>query len=102
MERPAESAEARKPDIEANIGHAPVGFSQQEHRALDPTPLEVAVRGLAKRGAKGADEMCFRDASKPGQIGNVKRLRIRTIHRVAGPKHPPIDFLNTSAHRVIN
>src|SRR3954462_4807142 len=46
-ERAAERAEAREADVEANLGHAAVGLDEQEHRALDAAPLEVAMRRLA-------------------------------------------------------
>ena len=97
MERPAESAEAGKPDVQADVGHTSVGFAQQEHRTLDPAALKVAVRRFAEGGAEGSNEMCFGDAGKPGQSGNVKRFRIRAIHRIAGPKHPPIDLHYSSS-----
>src|SRR3954464_8516731 len=35
-ERAAERAEAREPDVEADLGHGPVRLSQQRHRALEP------------------------------------------------------------------
>src|SRR5690242_14313660 len=43
----AEGAEAGEPDVPRDVGHRPVGLSQQGHRALDPAPLEVTVGRLA-------------------------------------------------------
>src|SRR4051812_13438160 len=45
-ERPAEGPETGEADIEADIGHASIRLAQEEHRALDATPLEVPVRRL--------------------------------------------------------
>src|SRR5215211_2206212 len=53
----AEGAEAREPHVEADLGHRPVGLPQQRHRALQPAPLQVAVRRLAERPLEGADEV---------------------------------------------
>src|SRR3954470_20317169 len=60
-ERPAERAEAREADVEADLGHAAVGLAEQEHRALDAAALEVAVRGLAERRPERADEVRLGD-----------------------------------------
>src|SRR3954454_2799840 len=48
-ERAAEGAQAREPDVEADLGDGPLGLAQQRHRALQPAPLQVAVGGLAER-----------------------------------------------------
>ena len=48
MEGAAERAEAVEADVEADIGDAAIGRSQQEHRALDAPALQVAVRRLAE------------------------------------------------------
>src|SRR5687767_13260200 len=56
-ERAAERPEAREADVEADLRDRPVGFTQEKHRALNAAPLQVAVRGLAERRAKDADEM---------------------------------------------
>src|SRR6266576_3723567 len=52
MKGPAESAEAREPDVEADVRHAAVGFAQQEHRALDPPALKISMRSLVKGRAE--------------------------------------------------
>src|SRR5215217_8981016 len=54
-ERAAERAEAREPDVQADLGHGPLGLAQQRHRALEPASLEVAVRRLAERFLERAD-----------------------------------------------
>jgi hypothetical protein len=56
-ERPAERAEAREADVEADLRDAAVGLAQEERRALDPAALQVAVRRLAEDGAELAREM---------------------------------------------
>src|SRR3954462_4990247 len=52
----AERPEAGEADVEADVGHAAVGLHEQEHRALDPPALQVAMRGLAEGGPEGADK----------------------------------------------
>src|SRR2546426_2240204 len=42
VERSAERAEAGETDLHADVGHAPVGPAEEEHRALDATALQVA------------------------------------------------------------
>src|SRR5258708_354908 len=56
-ERPAEGPEAGEADVEADVGDAAVGLPQQEHRALYPPPLQVAVRRLAEHGAEATAEV---------------------------------------------
>src|SRR5712692_143727 len=56
-ECPAERAQAREADLEADVRHASVGLTKHEHGALDPPSLKVAVRRLTERRAKGADEV---------------------------------------------
>src|SRR5215831_18625313 len=56
-ERPAEGPQAREADVVANVGDAPLGLAQQEHRPLDPATLEVAVWRLAEAGVEAADEV---------------------------------------------
>src|SRR3954470_9140927 len=56
-EGPAEAAEAHETDVEADLGHRPLGLAQQCHRALEPAPLEIAVRRLAERLLEGPDEV---------------------------------------------
>src|SRR3954453_8042381 len=48
-EDPAEGAEARETDVQADLGHRPLRLAQQRHRALQSAPLQVAVRRLAER-----------------------------------------------------
>src|SRR4051812_28453377 len=56
-EGPAERSEAREADVHADVRHRAVALPQQQHRALYPAALQVAVRRLAERGPEGADEM---------------------------------------------
>jgi hypothetical protein len=59
VESPAERAEAREPDVEADVGHASIRFAQQEHGALDSPALKVSMRSLVKSRAERPDEVCF-------------------------------------------
>jgi hypothetical protein len=43
--------------VEADVGDAAIRRTEEEHRALDAPALQVAVRRLAERRAKAADEM---------------------------------------------
>src|SRR5436853_3840591 len=52
----AERAQAVEAHVEADVGHASIGGTQQEHRPLDPAALEIAVWRLAKSRAKGPNE----------------------------------------------
>src|SRR5215471_15263011 len=54
--RATERSEAAETDVEADVRHAPIGRSQQEHRALDAPALQITVRCLAERVAERADE----------------------------------------------
>src|SRR5262245_46928155 len=56
-ERPAEGPEAGESDVEADVSHAAIRFAKQEHRALDPPPLEVAVRRLPEHSPKASTEV---------------------------------------------
>src|SRR5688572_7016051 len=62
-----ERSQAREADVEADLGDAAIGLAQEEHRALDPAPLQIAVRRLAEGGAKGADEVRLGDVGDPRQ-----------------------------------
>src|SRR2546428_11198934 len=53
--RAAESSKAPEPDVQADVGHGAVGLPQQEHGALDPPALQVAVRRLTKGRPEGPD-----------------------------------------------
>src|SRR4051812_18243107 len=98
MEGAAEGPEAPEADVEADVGDAAVGLAQQEHRALDPAALEVAVGRLAERRAEGPDEVRLGDAGDPGQRGDVERLVVAAIHRVARAEQPAVPLLDGPAH----
>src|SRR5215472_4813898 len=97
-ERTAEGAEAAEADIEAYVRDAAVALAQQEHRALDPAALEVAMRRLAERRAKGPDEVRLRDAGDAGERGDVERPGVCAIHRVARAEQPAVALLDGAAH----
>src|SRR5919106_1094100 len=98
-EGPAERPQAREARVEADLGHAAVGLAEHEHRALDPAALQVAVRRLAEGGAEDADEVRLRDVGDPRQGGDVERLRVVAVHRVAGAQHAAVGLLDGSAPR---
>src|SRR5262249_57870426 len=56
-ERPTERPQAREADVVADVGDAPLGLAQQEHRALDTATLEIAMWRLTEAGSEAADEM---------------------------------------------
>src|SRR5687768_15863566 len=68
----AEGPEAGEPDVEADLGDAAVGLAQEEHRALDATALQIAVRRLAEGRAEYADEVRLGDDRDPRQRRDVE------------------------------
>src|SRR4051794_33913690 len=44
----AERPEAGEPDIQADLGHGALRFTQERHRPLEPASLQVAMRRLAE------------------------------------------------------
>src|SRR3954451_7661768 len=96
--RAAECAEAGEADVEADLGDAAVRLAQEEHRALDAPALQIAVRRLAERDAKRADEVRFRHMGDAGEPAHVERLGVRPVHRVAGAQHPAVGVLHGPAH----
>src|SRR6476620_8010137 len=81
-EGPAERAQAREADVEADLGHAAVRLPQQEHRALNAATLQVAMWRLAEGGAEDTNEVRFGYIGDPRQRSDVERLRVVAIHRV--------------------
>src|SRR5262245_56569203 len=43
-ERPTERPQAREADVVADVGDAPLGLAQQEHRPLDTATLEMGAK----------------------------------------------------------
>src|SRR5262245_36720492 len=74
VERAAECAQAAEADVEADIGDAAIGRSQQEHRALDAPALQVAVRCLTEGVAEGANEVRLRDLGDLREMRDAERL----------------------------
>ena len=97
-ERPAEGAQAGEADVEADVGDAPIGLAQQEHRPLYPPPLQVAVRRLAERGPEYADEVRLRDEGDLREPWDVERLRVVAVHRVAGAQHAAVRLFDGATH----
>src|ERR1700674_2934145 len=97
----AEGAQAVEAYVEADVGDAAIGRPQQEHRPLNATALEIAVRCLTARRAKRTDEMRLRDIRDLSEGSNVERLGVGTIHGVTGAKHPAIGLLLSTAHRAL-
>jgi len=101
VEGAAERAKAREPDVEADVGDAAVGLAEQEHRALDPPPLQVAVGRLPEGRAKGADEVGVRDMRDLGQARDVKRLGVGAVDGVPGPQQAAVQLLDGPGHTSI-
>jgi hypothetical protein len=97
-ERATEGAQAGEADVEADVGDAPFGLPQQEHRALYPPPLQVAVGRLPEDRTEAADEMGLRDVRHRGDRPDVQWFGIRAIHRVAGAQQAPVEILDFPAH----
>src|ERR1700674_1063207 len=97
-EGPAESAEAAKADVEADVSDAARCLPQQEHRPLHPPALQVAMRRLAESRAKGPYEMSLGNRRDLRQVGDVERLRVGAIHRVACSPHAAIELLSGPGH----
>src|SRR5262249_35322458 len=100
-ERAAKGAWAFEADLEADIRCAEVGLPQQEHRTLDTAALEVTMRRFAERGPEDAREVRLRHMSDAGQGGDVQRLRVGTVHRIACSEHAAIGLFCSAAHNVI-
>ena len=74
-------------DVQADLRHRPLGLAQQRHRALQPAPLQVAVRRLSERLLERADEVRLGGQRDPRQSRDVERLVVGTVHLVASPQH---------------
>src|SRR5712692_643473 len=98
---PTESAKAREAGVEADVGHTSVGLAQHEHGALDTPALQVAMRCLAKRRLEGPDEMSLGHARHLGEVGDVERVGIRAVDRIARAQHPAIQLLHGPTHRFL-
>ncbi len=93
-----EGPQAHEADVEANVGDAAVALAEQEHRALDPPPLKVAVGRLSEDRAEAADEVRLGDMSNRGHGADVERLGVGAVHGVAGPQQSPVQILDLLAH----
>ena len=89
----------READVEADVGDAAVGLAQEEHRALDAPPLEVAVRRLAEHGAEAAAEVRLGHVGDGGDGADVERLGVGAVHGVAGAQEAPVEVLDVATHR---
>src|SRR4029077_1625965 len=97
----AEGPEAAESDVEADVGDVVARFAQEEHGALDPAALQVAVRRLAESRSERADKVSFGDACHPRQGGDVQRLGVGAVHGVAGPEHTAIELFDGACHLII-
>jgi hypothetical protein len=101
MEAAAETAQAGKANIEANIRHAAISPSQEVHGPFHPTSLQVPMRRLAECGPEGTDEMRFRAESYLRQLSDIEGLRVCHVHSIPGAQHPAVGFLGRRTHRGI-
>src|SRR6266487_2065327 len=97
-ERATGGAQAIEADIEADVGDAPFGLAQQEHRALHAAALEVPMRRLPEDRAEVADEMGLGDVRHRGDRSDVQWFGIRAIHGVAGAQEAPVEIFDFAAH----
>jgi hypothetical protein len=93
-----ERSQAHEADVEADVGDAPVGLAQQEHRSLDTPPLQVAVRGFPEDGAEAANEVGLGDVRNRRNRADVEWLRVGAVHRVAGAQKASVEVLDVAAH----
>ena len=89
---------AGETDREADVGDGAVSLTQQEHRALNSPPLQVAVGRLAEDGAETAAEVGWRDVGHRSDRSHVERLGVGTIHCVSGAEQAPVEIFNFAAH----
>jgi len=97
-EGPAERPQTGESDVEADRRHGAVSLTQQEHRALNPPPLQVAMGRLAENRSEAAAEVGWRDVGDCCHRPHIERLGIGAVHGVAGTKQPPIEVLRLAAH----
>jgi hypothetical protein len=98
VERPAEGAQAGEADIEADVGHAAVGGTQEEHRPFDTAALQVAMRRFAERRMKRATEVRLGHLRNPREARDVEWLPKVAVHRVPSAEHPTIALFHDSSH----
>src|SRR6266851_3346330 len=96
--RAAEGPPAGEADVEADVGDAAVGLTQEEHRPLHPPPLQVTVRRLPEDGAEAADEVSLGDMGHRGHGADVKRFGVSAVHGIAGAQQPPVELFDFPAH----
>src|SRR5829696_3192225 len=94
----AEAAEAREAHVEADLGDAAIRVPEQEHGALDPPALKVAVRRLAEGVAEAPAEVRRRHMRDPREARYVERLRVAAVHLIARPEDPPVGVLDRPGH----
>lgn len=87
------STQAVEADIEADVRDTAPGRAQEEHRALDAPPLQIAMRRFAERRPERPDEMRLGHFGNPRQPWDAERLRKSTVHGIPGPEQPPITRL---------
>jgi hypothetical protein len=98
VEGPAECSQAGEGDIETDIGDAAVGLAQEEHGALHPSPLQVAVRRFAEHVAEAATEVRRRDVGDRRDGADVERLGVCAVHRITGAQQASVEILGPAAH----
>ena len=59
------------------------------------------MRRLAESGAKGPYEVGLREVGDPSQGGDIQRLRVGAVHRIAGAEQTAVGTLDSTAHSSI-
>jgi hypothetical protein len=98
LERAAERPEAEEADVQGDLGDAAVGLAQEDHRALDAAALQVAVRRLAEGRAERAAEVRLGHQRDARGGRDVERLRVGSVHVVAGAQEAAVLLLGGRAH----
>jgi hypothetical protein len=87
----AERAEALKSDLEADIGDAHVGASQQLLRALDPPPYQVLVGRLPEGSLEAASEVRGRRIRLARERGDIERSGVLAVDHILRPEEMDVN-----------
>jgi hypothetical protein len=84
LEGRAERPEALKADVKADVGHGPVGFAQEEGRALDPLAEQVLVRRRSVGLPERAGEVRRGDVRPGRQRRDIEGFGVARARQIAG------------------
>ena len=76
-------------DGDADVGHGPVGGSQQRRCALHPARQEIGMRRLAEHSPELAVDVRPGQAVGSGQLTHVQPLEVPRVDKVLGKQQVP-------------